>query len=98
PLTAFFGLMNQHLQCHESILLHAPSQRKLDLCASLSTINCPSALLNLQGVYPPWRAICIPQSAIFFLILPSSFLLPSHRKKFRLIVPLDAEVFEQANR
>jgi ORF6N domain-containing protein len=38
--------MNQHLQCHESILLHPPAQRKIDLCASLSTINFLPPLHN----------------------------------------------------
>ena len=51
--------MNQHLQCHESILLHPPTQRKIDLSAPIATHDLP-AHLKIQPDDVAWLKAAEP--------------------------------------
>ena len=68
---------------HRASLLNAMPHLRHDK----PTTNAPSQLHSPYG--PPITDHCVGRAPA----IPAS-----HRKKFRLIVPLDAEVFEQANR
>src|SRR5437773_9235099 len=89
-ISALFPPLNNHLR-------KGAWPRKTNLRGfTLSTINCPSALLNLKeftrrGGQSAFR---IPQSAIFFrssflLFFLSAIFRASHRKKFWLTLPFN---------